>query len=219
MPATARRFVTETRGATTVSHWTDPVSSALERLLHRYAAVLWRVVRQHRLPEADIDDLFQEVRIRLWRALSTAEQIARAPPSYLYRTAASAALDLIRRRNARRVESIQHGYEGLAVASSTYADHVVEASELVDQITQALASMSESRRVVVRMYLAGYDRREVAELLGWTEAKTRNLLYRGLADLRGSLAAQRATSADRPGRGDARPHTRSPYAVRFGGQI
>jgi RNA polymerase sigma-70 factor (ECF subfamily) len=34
------------------------------------------------------------------------------------------------------------------------------------------------------MHLAGYERHEIAELLGWTEAKTRNLLYRGLADLR-----------------------------------
>ena len=38
------------------------------------------------------------------------------------------------------------------------------------------------------MYLAGYDREEIAELFGWTEAKTRNLLYRGLADLRARLA-------------------------------
>jgi RNA polymerase sigma-70 factor (ECF subfamily) len=34
------------------------------------------------------------------------------------------------------------------------------------------------------MHLAGYERHEIAELLGWSEAKTRNLLYRGLADLR-----------------------------------
>ena len=37
------------------------------------------------------------------------------------------------------------------------------------------------------MYLAGYPREEIAELMGWTEGKTRNLLYRGLADLRARL--------------------------------
>ncbi len=40
------------------------------------------------------------------------------------------------------------------------------------------------------MYLAGYERREIADLLGWTEAKTRNLLYRGLADLRETLTTR-----------------------------
>ena len=44
--------------------------------------------------------------------------------------------------------------------------------------------LAESRRAVVRMHLAGYERAEIGDLLGWSEAKTRNLLYRGLADLR-----------------------------------
>jgi RNA polymerase sigma-70 factor (ECF subfamily) len=37
------------------------------------------------------------------------------------------------------------------------------------------------------MYLSGYSRDEIARRLGWSEAKTRNLLYRGLEDLRNEL--------------------------------
>jgi RNA polymerase sigma-70 factor (ECF subfamily) len=37
------------------------------------------------------------------------------------------------------------------------------------------------------MYLAGYSGEEVANVMGWSEAKTRNLLYRGLGDLRERL--------------------------------
>ena len=37
------------------------------------------------------------------------------------------------------------------------------------------------------MYLAGYSGEEVTKMMGWSEAKTRNLLYRGLADLRERL--------------------------------
>jgi RNA polymerase sigma-70 factor (ECF subfamily) len=40
------------------------------------------------------------------------------------------------------------------------------------------------------MYLAGYDSAEITQLMGWSEAKTRNLLYRGLADLRALLSAK-----------------------------
>ena len=37
----------------------------------------------------------------------------------------------------------------------------------------------------------GYPQgREIAALMGWTEAKTRNLLYRGLADLRQALTVR-----------------------------
>jgi RNA polymerase sigma-70 factor (ECF subfamily) len=38
------------------------------------------------------------------------------------------------------------------------------------------------------MYLAGYNSTEIGALMGWTEAKARNLLYRGLAELRERLA-------------------------------
>jgi len=54
----------------------------------------------------------------------------------------------------------------------------------------AIDEIPESRRPAVRMYLAGYSREDIAELMGWTEAKTRNLLYRGLADLRELLLAR-----------------------------
>jgi len=195
MPAITGEAAVATRRRTALSDGTDRISSALEQLLHRYTAVLWRALRQHRLPETDIDDLSQEVRIRLWRALSTAEQIAQAPASYVYRTATSATVDLIRRQRTRREQSIEQCHEGLAIASTTDADQAAEASELADQIDQAVALLSESRRVVVRMYLAGYHRREIAELLGWTEAKTRNLLYRGLADLRARLTAATSLTA------------------------
>jgi RNA polymerase sigma-70 factor (ECF subfamily) len=37
------------------------------------------------------------------------------------------------------------------------------------------------------MHLAGYPREEIESLLGWSEARTRNLIYRGLGDLRARL--------------------------------
>jgi RNA polymerase sigma-70 factor (ECF subfamily) len=40
------------------------------------------------------------------------------------------------------------------------------------------------------MHPAGYPREEIASLMEWTEAKTRNLLYRGLADVRARLSAE-----------------------------
>ena len=42
----------------------------------------------------------------------------------------------------------------------------------------------------MRLGLQGYDRFEIAHLKGWSVARTRNLLYRGLADLRALLTAQ-----------------------------
>lgn len=178
---------------------TEPVSSSnFETLLENYAAMVRRIGWRHRLSEADVDELMQDVRIRLWRAQAAdrlrSENIEQTPASYIYRTATTAALDLIRRRRSGRAsdhDSVDDVVGERAVSFSLLAssgpDKELEATELAQQVEQAIETIPPSRRPVVRMYLAGYPREEIADLMGWTEAKTRNLLYRGLDDLRQRL--------------------------------
>jgi RNA polymerase sigma factor (sigma-70 family) len=122
----------------------------------------------------------QQVRIRLWQAQRESEQISRAPASYVYRTAVSAALDLMRRRRAL-------DEPGAALPDRRDPHDDLAYSELSQLVARAIDQIPASRRPVVRMHLAGYPREEIAQLLGWSEAKTRNLLYRGMEDLRERL--------------------------------
>ncbi len=168
-------------------------SSKLEGIVAEFAAMVRRVGRQYRLSDADIDDVLQEVRIRLWRVVSGGsrggEKIEQVSASYVYRTSISAAIDLLRRRRARggeRTVALDDVEEPASDASDP--SRSVEESELAAQLAQAIEAITPSRRPVVRMYLAGYSREEVAAVMGWSEAKTRNLLYRGMADLRERLA-------------------------------
>ncbi len=167
----------------------DDSSSGLDRLLARCADRVRSVARSHRLDPATIGEVFQEVRIRIWKAFGDSEKIASLPASYVYQTASAAAIDLIRRRRARRgdvTEPIDTA-TGAGVAVAGPGLDALEAQELGRQVDEALADLVPSRRPVVRMHLEGYDRREIAELLGWSEAKVRNLLYRGMDDLRAAL--------------------------------
>ena len=173
-------------GPVTAEH--DAVSSAIESTIARFASVVRVVAARYRLSAADRDDLVQEVRVRLWRALER-ERIEALPASYLYRTATSAALDLIRRRRTMREDSLDDVDPAGLRFAATAADPAQRAqlSDLALRIERAIETIPESRRPVVRMYLAGYGSAEIGELMGWTEAKARNLLYRGLADLRQRL--------------------------------
>lgn len=167
----------------------DPLSAALETVLDRFADRVRSIGRRHGLEGDDVSDLVQEVRVRLWHALETGEKILAVPPSYVHRTAVTAALDVLRRRRARRetpVRLSRPSGEGI-LGEVPSVDDRLGSTELEDQVARSLEEIPESRRPVVRMYLAGYGREEIAELLGWTEAKTRNLLYRGLGDLRERL--------------------------------
>jgi RNA polymerase sigma-70 factor (ECF subfamily) len=152
-----------------------------------------QVGRRYRLDESALDEVMQEVRIRLWRARGTSEQIGETNTSYVYRTASSAALDVLRRRRARqadRHEAFDDGGVAVVAAPAPGPHEQLEGSELAERVSLAIEAIPASRRPAVRMHLAGYPREEIAQLMGWSEAKTRNLIYRGLADLRERLASE-----------------------------
>jgi RNA polymerase sigma-70 factor (ECF subfamily) len=171
----------------------DDTSAALDDVINRFGNLMSRVGRGLRLPEADIDEAIQDVRIRLWRTLASAgADLRRLPAAYVYRTTMSAMLDLIRRRRSRRETAIESLEDRVVPLASAIVgpDASLDAHDLQAQVAAAIDEITESRRAVVRMYLAGYAREEIAQLLGWSEPKTRNLLYRGMDDLRARLAAR-----------------------------
>jgi RNA polymerase sigma factor (sigma-70 family) len=173
----------------------------LEATVNRFGALVRRVAWRHRLEGADLDEVLQDVRLRLWRAQAGSEQLSTLSTSYVYRAAASAALDLIRRRR-RSEQSHELTHQAVGGEIDSAIDHlpnpsagrenpeaVLERAEIGRAVMAAIERIPKSRRGVVRMYLVGHPPTEIAGLMGWTEPKTRNLLYRGLADLRGELTA------------------------------
>jgi RNA polymerase sigma-70 factor (ECF subfamily) len=168
----------------------DAVSSALESLLQRYRESVARVARKHGLSDHLLDEAMQELRIRLWRTFPGSEQLAAVSAGYLYRAAVTAALIVLRRRRAKRESGIEMTaqFEDTTPSRQPGPDQALDESELAERLTRAVDELPTARQAVVRLHLRGYHREEIAELLGWSEAKTRNLLYRGLDDLRATLA-------------------------------
>jgi RNA polymerase sigma factor (sigma-70 family) len=166
----------------------DHVSSAIEALTTRFGAMVRSVGARRGLVEPDLDEVLQDVRIRLWQAGEGGKTLEELGSSYLYLVATTAALDLLRRRRARRADDTDDIRDRDDLTTDDASPHdALEARELAAQIDAAVDTLSIDRRVAVRFHLAGYDREDIARMLGWTEARTRNLLYRGLDDLRRRL--------------------------------
>ena len=170
----------------------DRLSPALEQVVTRYAEMVRGVGLQHGLSEADIDELLQDVRVRLWRAQADGDALTAVTASYVYRAAANAAIDLIRRRRRKResFRDLRRVSQERLFAEEPPPHEGVEESELAERILQAVDTLAESRRLVVRMYLSGFTRSEIAEALDYGDGRTRNLLHRGLSDLRAKLREQ-----------------------------
>ena len=145
------------------------------------------------------DDIEQEARLRLWRALQDERKVTNYA-SYLYRIAATATIDAMRRIQARHEEQLdilteQRSDDGeilIAPVSATAPDknspeRLAESREAVGTVMSVLARLPDEQRRAVGMYLQGMTSQEVADLMGWTEPKSRNLIYRGLKELRKSL--------------------------------
>lgn len=141
------------------------------------------------------DDIEQEARMRLWRALQAEREVTNYA-SYLYRIAATATIDAMRRVQARHEEQLHILTEQTAddgksmIAPAPIRDspeHLAESREAVGKVMSAVEKLPDEQRRAVGMYLQGMTSQEVADLMGWTEPKSRNLIYRGLKELRKSL--------------------------------
>ena len=174
----------------------DPdVSRALRDLIARFDAFIRRTASRHGLIGSDLDEVVQDLQVRVWKSFGTSELIRRATPTYMYRTAVSASLDIIRRRRAlkARASSLDDVAPNGLMDRAPGVQERLAADDLARVVHECVEQLQESRRAVVRLYLAGYDRFEIADLMGWTEAKARNLMYRGLEDLRQILASRGIT--------------------------
>ena len=168
----------------------------LDVLLDEYGQILRRAVARlcpHHLG-LEIADIEQDARIRLWNALRREKDII-DPASYLYRIAATATIDAVRRVKARREEPLE---EGDAVASADGSrlvdadarspERLAMSGEIAAKVQAAIANLPDKRRRAVGLHLKGFSAREIGDLMQWTEAKARNLTYRGLKTLREQLA-------------------------------
>jgi RNA polymerase sigma factor (sigma-70 family) len=161
---------------------TRTLSAGIEALLTQYAGRVQRAAARYGIDAADVDQVMQETRLRLWRHLEQGMSADDIGPSLIYRIAAGASMDLLRRRDARREEP-ESAAADTPVRDSSALDRVA----LRDALQHCLFALLDARRAVVSMYLCGSPPEEIRTLLRWTEAKARNLLYRGLSDLRGCL--------------------------------
>jgi RNA polymerase sigma factor (sigma-70 family) len=167
---------------------------ALERLVSQYSALIRNVVFRvaGRAADSLTDDVEQRVRIALWRQTDR-EQSITYPASYIYRIAVRETVRAVRQELRLPTESLEAGDS--RPADTTANPHAsLERTQVGDQIRAAVAGLSIDRRRAVKAHLAGFDVREVMRMYGWDYQKARNLIARGMADLRIALSKFRGHS-------------------------
>src|SRR5262249_8251773 len=119
------------------------------------------------------DEIEQEALIRLWRALARKRTIT-DPASYLYRIAATAAIDAVRRVRARRETQLVSAGDSVSAEDSAHGsgptappspEQQVLDRELASRVQSAIRCLSVNRRRAVTLHLRGFSSTEIGKLL------------------------------------------------------
>ena len=91
------------------------------------------------------------------------------------------------RREQGRCEVPIDGQDLEFTASGADAQATLERRQLGEIVDTCVGALPEERARAVRGHLEGLDVAELMQLYGWTYQRARNLVARGMADLRAAL--------------------------------
>lgn len=171
----------------TMSSKADKIKE-FDLVLKKFARSIQGNIQKFNLPKEGIDpdDVFQEVRIKIWKLLNDEKKIINYS-SYIRKIVDSSVIDHIRKMRRERVLILQQKQMAISEWKSTYETDGEYDKNLKQMVSETVKSLLESRQKVVKLYLLNLTIEEIATLFSWSRDKTRNLLYRGLSDLKKSL--------------------------------
>lgn len=157
-----------------------------DALARRYARLIRSVVQRVAGRQADSlgDDAEQEILLSLWKQVAQEREIVH-PVSYIYRAAVRETTRLVRLARRMPVDALVG--DGVEAPAADAADAPHAAAETHARIEAALATLAPDRRRAAEAHLAGLTVQQIMDLTGWPYQRARNLIARGVADLRAAL--------------------------------
>ena len=167
----------------------------IEKRLEKFSGLIRVTIKRtsSRINQEDIDDIEQEVKIKIWKELLKSEKKIYDLNSYICRVAYTTTCSIMKDFSKQKKMLATHDEEETKMSEQKDSwkihtpDYHLEKQEIMEFIRKSVDSLINSRRQVVKLYLLGRNSIEIAEFFGWSEGKSRNLLYRGLADLKNIL--------------------------------
>jgi RNA polymerase sigma-70 factor (ECF subfamily) len=179
-------------------HSIDSKEKEFNIIIENFAQFIRILVHKYNLYRYGLDpeDILQDVKIRIWKLIRDEKFISNYA-SYIKKIVNSSVIDQLRK--CRREEDLFNNEKRMHIAERelAYNKESVRTKTLEEFVGKAVESLIDSRRQVIKLYLLNLSIKEIAGYLNWSQDKTRNLLYRGLADLKDILKGMDATHEDR----------------------
>jgi RNA polymerase sigma-70 factor (ECF subfamily) len=166
--------------------WDKTKEKELEEIFLRFSSFLRSSIYKYNPNKfgLEIDDILQEVKIKIWRIIYDEKKITNYS-SYLKKVVKSSIIDQFRKLKREEGVYLFEKSKQIAAQNNAYASDLIYGEmDIKDFVGKAVDGLIETRRKVVKLYLLNMSIDEIALYFNWSKDKTRNLLYRGLSDLK-----------------------------------
>lgn len=161
---------------------------SLFSLIDESSKLIERFIWSHfpNLNHQDKEDISQEVKIKILKKLKSGRKI-RTLKSYIHRVIYTTALDAI---SKSRTENLRDKKMELNLANHLSEFNILKPEQMAEKkrinqiLYETINTLSQNRRIVLKLHLKGMNIREIAEHLGWSMSRVNHLFYRSIEDLK-----------------------------------
>jgi RNA polymerase sigma factor (sigma-70 family) len=166
-------------------------------LINRFAQFIRARVHKYQLARfgLDADDIAQDVSLKIWKVVQDQRPIHNYA-SYIKKIIDSSVIDQLRKCKREEGLVLLEKTNIVSEVQSGYWARCQDDRLLHLAVGKAIDALLDSRRKAVKLYLLNMSIEEIAVFYGWSQDKARNLLYRGLSDLKRGLMKREETHGD-----------------------
>ncbi|WP_236974065.1 RNA polymerase sigma factor [Membranihabitans maritimus] len=146
---------------------------AQKRLYKRYARKMYNVAYRILRDDESAQDALQEGFLVVLRDISSFRGDS-SLSTWIHRIIVYKSINILKREKNVSFEKVESEF------SEPFEFTVDEYKISIDQIKEAIASLSDGYRTIINLYLIeGYDHTEISEILGVSESTSRSQYHRG----------------------------------------
>ena len=165
---------------------------AFQMLVQEHSRSVFRLAYRLTRNEADAEEAVQETFLRVFRKLHGFKEQARFK-TWLYRVAANASMDVIRRRQRHhdREAPLETavGSERPLPSAVPGPEQLSQGGQLGDQIATAMQQLTSGERAAFTLrHVQGMSIAEIGEALGLRSNAVKNAIFRAVKKMRQELA-------------------------------
>lgn len=138
-----------------------------KELVRQYHPMVYKICRAYTWSPDDLNDLYQEALIQLWKAMPSFEGKSKVS-TFIYRVVLNTAL-IHKRKEKRRYGREEEAAKQLMEHAQSVEEREEPTTPTVEMLYAAIHQLREEDRMMIVLYLEQKSYEEIAEIVGITK--------------------------------------------------